>query len=293
MRVTDAMWSAMVLKDIKTAQERTSRAMSEASSGLRVRSPSDDPTAYALASAQSRQADEAERSIRLSGFGVTRLEATEGALDTIGALLARARELATSGATSTLSASERAAGAREVESLRQSALAAANTRAGNDYVFGGHRSDIPPFDGAGAFVGDASVLDIEVAPGVRLEAGIDARAAFDAGGPNDLFATLDTLKVALDANDPVGARAALGAIDAAHDAVLDARSSTGSRLSAFRIASNAASSTRDLATIRHGDLVEADAVTAFSNLQRAQTALSAAITVASRLPLPSLVNGGR
>lgn len=149
-RVTDSANAARFSSQVARGQQRVQAAQERLASGSRINRPSDDPDGAAsvvrLRTAQA-MIEVYKRNVGAAGDS---LAATDGALDSYETLLERARALLTQGASDTTSAEGRAAIAAELDGLRERALALANARHGDSYLFGGTRQDAPPFDSAGA-----------------------------------------------------------------------------------------------------------------------------------------------
>lgn len=293
MRVTDTMLFDAQRRRLGDARTMTATAQERASGGLRVSRPSDDPLAAALARRETARIARADASQRAADAGRILLDAADGALDQVGTLLSRAREIAVQAANETLGAEERRGAAREIEQIRETVIALGNTEASGSYVFGGYLDGSPPFDAAGNYLGDGQVRRLEVAPGVTLETGVSATTTFGVGVGTDVIATLETLRVALDANDVPTIVLQLDELDAAHAQVEEARSSLGASMNAYDVARSAAALAKERATANRKTLVEMEPLDAFSDLARAEQALQAAVQVAMQLPLPGLVDQGR
>ena len=87
--------------------------------------------------------DQYDRNISQAQSG---LEAGESTLSDIGELLNRAKELALSQATGTASPETRKNVAGEVRQIRDQLIQLANTKQGDRYMFGGRKTDAPPYD---------------------------------------------------------------------------------------------------------------------------------------------------
>ncbi len=262
----------------------------QASTSRRVTKPSDDPLATTQAireRARSRRAATHQRSI---DAGHMRIDAAESALSSVADVVRRVQELTQQASNDSIGSVERNAIAAEVAELRASVHGLANTRANDSYVFAGFPDDTAPFDAAGVFVGSGDVVELDVAPGVRVPVGVAGDTTFaGAGGGVDVFTAFDDLITALQANDEVGIRASIDAFDAAHEQVVQARATLGARTNALDVADSVVTKLRDASEARQTELIGVDPLDAYSELQQAQFAFEAAVSVASQLPGPSLV----
>lgn len=288
MRVTDKRLYDRQRSELSQLRSRFAEAQDRASSGRRVLRPSDDPVATSLALRERSQVSRAGDHARAIDQGRGRLEAADGALGQVADMLRRAQELTVQASSGTLSADERASIAVEIREIRASVLGVANEEAGGRRLFAGQVDDAPPFDATGAYVGGATAPELEIAPGRRLAVGLPGDAIFSA--PTDVFATLDDLATALEADDLAGVRAGLEGTRAAHEQVVSARGALGARSDALETASAVVERMETRALEAQDELVGVDVAEAYLELERARRAYAAAIQIASQLPGPSLVD---
>src|SRR5512137_830182 len=177
MRVTDQMLFQMSSRYGGQARARVERATAQAASGMRVVHPGDDPAAAGLL-VEGRVAQARLDAIATAaGRASDELTAADGALGSVNDALVRARELAMQLANPTYDASQRTQAAGEVDQLLQQVVSQMNAEVGGRYVFGGNRDGSAPFDAAGAYLGDAGVRQVEIAPGVLSAASVRADVA--------------------------------------------------------------------------------------------------------------------
>jgi flagellar hook-associated protein 3 FlgL len=288
VRISDLQIFEAAIQSAGRAREAAQSATQQASSGLRVQHPADDPSA--AAQIQSFGLAAARRDAVSSGAGLAQaeLQGADSALSAIGNAVARAKELAVQLSNSTANALDRSSGATEVLQLIQNAVAAANTRYGSRWIFGGNRDGAEPFDagttpGTVAYLGDAGVRQVEIAPGVLQDASIRADVALKgAGGGVDVFATLQSLHDALAADDQAGIQAALGGLDQATDQVARARSEAGVAMDAFGTAVSANKLAAGDARTQASKLGEVDIAQAAIQLTAAQQSLQATLAAAAQ-----------
>ena len=140
------------------------------------------------------------------------------------------------------------------------------------------------------FVGSSDVPELDVAPGVRVPVGVAGDVTFSgAGGGVDVFTAFDDLITALQTNDEVAIRGSIDSFEAAHAQVVEARTTLGARTNALDVADSVVTKIKDAAEARQTELVGVDPLDVYSELQQAQFAFEAAVSVASQLPGPSLV----
>ena len=283
MRVTESRLIDLAQSGMAKANTELGDASTTMSSGMRVEKPSQDPASWADGMrVHVRQIISNGRGEAI-GRAQDSLGQTDGALDTIGTTLSRARELAVQMANGSLSSDERTAAANEVNQLRDTIISAADAR-GSDgqYVLAGSKSDLAPFAAAGSYAGDALGRSIETSENGTSSVTVSGNVLTAVAGV-DMLGTLASLSTALAANDVPGVQTALGSLGTGIAQVANARTQVGTRLSTLASADASRKSFElNLATIHTRD-VEADPIAAASNLARAKQALDAAQTVASQL----------
>lgn len=284
MRVTDNMRYDSALEARRKADVRVFEASRQASTGLRVGAPSDDPASYATSvrlegrvSTLTARAKDASRAAGDLGIA-------ESTLAAAGDVMMRAKDIATWMASDTVDAATRASAANEVDQLRQTLLGLANTRGGQGYLFGGTKTDAPPFDAAGLFVGNDSTQGVEIGDGVVIAANASGAQAFTtAAGGRDVLADLQNLADALRANNPVGVRAGIDTSEAGRRQIVDVRGATGLTLERLESASDIATAAIDKLRESKATEIEAEPVSAYTELLTAQAAYDRNLSVTKLL----------
>lgn len=294
MRVTDAATFELMKRRVGAASTSVQTAQEQASSGMRVNKPSDDPVAAAAARRETSRKALADAGKTATDQATSLLQGSDDALNGMFQALGRARDLASSSVSSTVGPQDRIGAAIEVRSIRDQMIALANTNVAGRYVFGGRSDQKAPYQSDGTFVGDGETKQVQVLPGLKVNTSISGKAIFagDESGAGDLFKTLDDLAKALDANDTSGIGASLGAIDSNQSLVTNGRSQIGAMMSNVTVAASVAERSGTSAQIEFNRLVAIDEVTAATNLVQAKTVLQSAIAIAQQMPIGGL-NGGK
>lgn len=146
-RVTDASMKTKLLAQIATGQQRGVSAQERLASGKRINRPSDDPTGTE-AVIRLRTIQAAVEQFRRNGQAATvELQTTDSTVESYEQTLDRVRTLLLNGITEPNSPGARAAIATEIDGIRDGLLTTANmTTTGGQYLFGGTRQNVPPFD---------------------------------------------------------------------------------------------------------------------------------------------------
>ena len=292
MRVTDSMFYTNMQRSIAQRQSDYATAQQRAVSGKKVMTPSDDPWAYSHARAETGNLARAESYERSISLAKPVLESTDAALNEVEGIINRIRNIAIQGGTDTYNSSDRQTFSQELDGLRDQLIAIGNTHSGDRFVFAGYKDNVPPFDAAGVYSGDTNVAQVEIGRGIFLPLGVNGEAIFGAAG-DDIFSTIADMQTALTTGTSADLSNIITEVDTRFERVRTAHSLIGNHLNSADIANSVATRAQDLATLNRSAMVDIDAAQAYTDLARAQTALSAAIEIAGQLPPPGLVGRGR
>jgi flagellar hook-associated protein 3 FlgL len=297
MRITNNIIQSNVLANLQTNLRRVAEAQDQASSGLRIRKPSDDPAGAARAiqtRGSIRALDQYQRNIAMAN---SRAASEETALGQLGDLLTRAKELGMSQGSASADGPTRAITKAEVDQLLQAAIQLGNTRFGDEYLFGGQNADRAPFDAgqtgttpayvsldpATGLPGDPSgVNQTEISAGRYMQATHDGKQVFLDSG---VFQALRGLSDALaDTESPQAKiQASLGDLDEAFDQVQTLIGENGARVNQLDVTSaNLDAFAINLKTLK-SDVEEVDVEEAVTELVSRQTAYQAAMLATSRV----------
>jgi flagellar hook-associated protein 3 FlgL len=271
------------LREIVDAQRKIS-------SGKRIDSASDDPTAAAgamRASSSIRAIAQYQRNIDSSKG---RLDLEEGVLDRLTESIERAKELSLAQAGSTGNQSTRAIAKVEVDQLLAFAKDLANTRHEGEFLFGGTASatqpitsTTPPFTASPP----TGSRQNEIQSGMFMKTNHNATEIFlDTG----TLAALEQLSTALGNNDGAAVGAAADALDTAHAGLQNLVGEVGVRSSQLEITSaNLSALDVQLQSIR-SNLQDVELEKTVTELAQRQTAYQTAMLATSRLMGMSLAD---
>jgi flagellar hook-associated protein 3 FlgL len=288
MRVTQRTLTEGVGYNLQAAVDRLSTLQERLSSGKAVQRPSDAPAAAVAALRYRADIRRSEQLKRNADDAQGWLDSTDRALTGGIGVLNRARELVLQGTNGSMGAADRAAIAEEVDGLRQSLLAIANTAYLGRPVFNGTAPGTQAYDPAGTYLGDTGAVDRVVAPNVSIRANLTGPAAFGPPGA-DAFAVLTQLADHL-RNDPSQLQGDITAVDGALRRMTDAVAGVGARAKQvddlrLRLEDGIVQSTNGLAEVESVDLPAT-----IIELQLQEVAYQAALGATARVIQPSLLD---
>jgi len=310
VRVTQNMVQRTALADNLRVRRQLLELQEQASSGLRVNRPSDDPSDASRAALLRAEIESGERLAKSVEHARARLETVDTQLGHANDVLVRARELATQAANDTADAGSRRLVAAEIAQLHEQLVATSNLRHQGAYLFGGYATGQRAFEQSGSFAdgspapvvsygGDGAEIELEIEEGILVRTTLDGRRVFlgdadGSGSPDatreDLFDVLASLWQSLESNDRAGIAASLDRIARGQEQLDVERARVGGRLTRVE-AADAVLSRRgvDLAG-QLSSAEDADSVEVYSALAHQQTLLQASLQVTARAIQPSLLD---
>lgn len=291
MRVTDSMMWNNMQRNVSLRQNDYQKTQERAITGKKVVVPSDDPAAFAQARTEQGNIARAQNYERTIGLARPSLQQTDAALYQTEDVLRRIRDIAIQGANDTYTGSDRESMIQELEGLRNQLISIGNTSNGERFIFAGYRDDQPPYDATGTYTGDTAGPSVEIARNVTMPLGVTGEAIFGTAG-DDVFTTITNLQNALVSTNGQAASAAIAEIDTRFERVRAVHSQIGIHLNALDMSEAVVLRAKDTATERRSNLIDIDAAIAYTDLARAQSALTAAIQIAAQLPPPGLATRG-
>ncbi|RKZ80851.1 MAG: flagellar hook-associated protein 3 [Gammaproteobacteria bacterium] len=171
MRISTSYLFDQNLSAMLNQQVALSKTQLQISTGKRILSPSDDPSASVQILSLQREVSVTEQYLVNADKAENKLAIEEGTLQGATDTLQRIRELAVQGLNDSNTQADRQAIAAEILQLNEQLMAIANTRDSNgDYLFSGFKSNTQPYDNInGTYQGDEGQRNLKVGAGVLIE----------------------------------------------------------------------------------------------------------------------------
>jgi flagellar hook-associated protein 3 FlgL len=283
MRITEGMRYSEVLRNLGSISSQHAEASREASTGVRVGKPSDDP--IAAAELARLRASSSQTSAHLATINMVRgdAELTESTLSDATDVLARLKELALQASNGGLSADDRANMNVEVAGLKDALVQLGNARGTRGYLFSGSQVATAAFDANGVFQGDSEAHVVPIGNSSPTTVSTSGAESFVVAGGRNVFADVDSLATALATNDETGIRSALDAIDASHKQVVNARARAGLVLSKLDSSQSVLDSVDTEQQRRGQEAGAADPFESYSRVTQLGQSLERAIAVSRQL----------
>jgi flagellar hook-associated protein 3 FlgL len=180
MRISDNQNYDAVRNAIARSKSRMEDLQFKHSTLKKLNTPSDDPVGAAKVLEVRSDKVTNDQFQMNAKMAETYLENSDHALGELGEILIRAKEIAVSQSSGASSNAETRLGvAEEVTQLYNQAVAAANRRIGDRYLFGGYKTQRPPVDGEGRYQGDDGQMMVEISKDVFLSMNVPGIDAFN------------------------------------------------------------------------------------------------------------------
>lgn len=289
MRVTESM----IYDNAKTTLANNLSAIqtiqNQVSSGKQLNQPSDNPADVQTAVGLGDTLAQINQFIRNINTASGTASAMDTALSSAGNILQRANELAIEGANGTLDAGDRQAILAEVQQLSELLATAANTKMGDEYVFGGFRVDTPPYavtgpGQVGPYQGDDGVSVARIGPASTMQISMPGDAVF---GP--AMKALADLQADLSGGGAVQ-QSTLSEISTGLDTIVQSQATVGARENRLSEAntSQQAMSTSNQALL--SQLEDTNMPAAITELTSRQLTYQATLAVTAKVMQTSLID---
>ena len=291
MRISDAQMKSLVLQATSKGKKALFEAGEPLMTGQKVNRPSDDPlAAQAIAKLDENLAKfEAYDSARIRVD--MDLSTADSTLITAQDVLAQIKELTIQMANETYSAADRTAAAEAVSGLKDQLLALANTQqADGRYLFAGVAEGQPAYDANGVYQGSEKNREVEILPGLFVNATLIGSQTFGGAGSPTVFEQVQNIVDALQANDPAAVQAGLADIDTAIGTIGVAQATIGGQLNNLTQAEDTSFSLKYNLIVQKAQKQDPDFTTQVTEYQTAEQALTTSIELSKKMLSSSLMN---
>lgn len=197
-RVTQNMLSNTMLRNLKTSYTKMERLQEKLTSGREIQFPSDDPVVASRGMFYRTSLIEIEQFQRNVKEGKNWMESTEKAMEEIGDIVKRTRELMVQVNNGTYESGSLKAIEAEIQEIRNHLGIVANSTLGGRYIFNGTLTKTAPYSDENGWSKTASIGDIfiEVNKDVKLSVNIPGTRLF--AFPNQFKYTIKDAQTGVD-----------------------------------------------------------------------------------------------
>ncbi|WP_457681184.1 flagellin N-terminal helical domain-containing protein [Thermovibrio sp.] len=300
MRVSSDLLYGILAKYDRVRSTELDRRVKELSSGKSVLAPSDSPVDFARSLRLKRYSQRLERLNKNIDVVLSFLDSGESVLNSAVDTLEGARvKIIQILNTGVINSEEADSLADYFKSIRDYLLQLGNSKEGDSYLFGGVKSQAPPFSSDGTYQGSTEETTVPIAPGVESNTNFNGGEYFAVNKvSNKVLAVevlddivnilesgdlskLQTQEISVDLGDGVKSMNLLDAFDAALSKMAQYRSIIGTKV---KVAQDlkVQNQSMDLRVKELGSkLTDADYPQAIADYQKAKTAYEALLSAIS------------
>ena len=222
--------SQQFLTNLQLLQQQMAATQQQISSGTKISRPSDAPNSVGDVLQLESDLGHVNQVTANLNLVSGEVNSAESALQSATQLLDQVASLAAQGVGSTVSATSRTTFSQQVGQILSTLVSTSQTQFNGAYVFGGDQSTSPSYqldlsnaNGVDRLTTTQSTRLIQDASGITFAVSKTAQDIFDHRNPDDtlasdnIFAAVNSLRVALANNDQPGISAAITSIKAAQD----------------------------------------------------------------------------
>jgi len=293
--------SQSFLNGLQLIEQSVTTASEQMSSGLKLNVASDEPDQ--ISSVLQLRANISQNNQILTNLGAVQTEANTAGqvLESATELMDQAVSLATEGANSNTSASTDQTLADQVQNILEQMVNYSVTNVGGRYIFGGDDDQSPPYqldlssgNGVDQLTTASATRQIQDPAGGTFSVDQTAQQIFDdrnADGTyatDNVFASLNTLLVALQNNDSTAVANSISSLQAANTHLNASLSFYGNVQDLLQSATDYANNNNVQLQTQLGQEQDADVTSAALELTQGNTQLQAAYSMEAKLPTESL-----
>lgn len=287
-----------IFRDGQLDLERTATALQEAqrqvSSGRRVQTAADDPTAAASAIADHAEIGGLDDYARAAGSAGSRLALADSVLTDIIEKITAAKTTVMAARVSTISQQQRDALADDLRGTRDAVFSNLNTQFQGSYLFSGTAAKTAPYTMAAGVVsgyaGDSAAMTVDVDRGRSVAVSFDGSSIVSDGSDPDLFARFDALIDAVANNDNDAIATGMAALDRAFGRAVRAQSQIGASERVLDDERLRVEALRQASAARLSKALDANMAEAITRMTQAETAYRAALGAVSQTARLSLMD---
>jgi len=286
MRITQSTTASIMAQGIETSYDAFQALSAQISTGLAITKPSDNPAGAVQVMSYNSDITRLGQYQTNANDGMAWLGSADSVLSSVNSELQRVQTLAQQGANGTTDASGRAAIANEVDSIKSTLLADANTTYLGRPIFGGTTGGAVAYDSSGNYVGDTGAVNRTVAAGTSVQVNVVGTDVFGSGASN-LFTVLTQLSSDLRSSNPANVAAVgttdLTAVQQSTTLAQGAQATVGSRYNEIQSLQTQMQSRQTTLTAARSSVQDLDMAKAETTLATQQLTYQAALDATSRV----------
>jgi flagellar hook-associated protein 3 FlgL len=289
------------LANLETLDQSMATTQEQLSSGTTINKPSDNPAELGDVLQLESELGQANQVSANLGIVSGEVNTAESALETATQLMSQAQSVGAQGATGTASASTRADLSQQAEDILSQMVSISQTQFNGSYVFSGDQDTQPSYQldlssptGVDQLITTTATRQIQDVTGVTFADAKTAQQIFDDRNPDgtpaadNVFAAVNSLRLALANNDQTGITNALASLQSASDYLSQQLSFYGGVQNQITNATDVAQKFQLQYQTELGNLKDTNVASAAVSLSEEQASLQAATQAEASMPRTTL-----
>jgi flagellar hook-associated protein 3 FlgL len=293
MRVTFTSTFRNGLFDVNNAAEQYAAKSAQVSSGKRIQSPADDPSAFSGGVRERTEMSTLDTFISSGNSASSRLSVADSVLSDVISQIESAQSAGAAGRSTVLTQAQRDATALQITGIRDGIMQSLNTQYQGIYLFSGGQATTQPYSAGpptSAYQGDANVQYVDVDRGRQVQVTWDGSQIAQGTAANDIFTTLTNLANAVKTGNMAGVDAGIQEVNQAHDRATAVQSTVGADIASLTEDSTRLDALKRAADARRSQFEDANLAEAISGASQSQQAYQAALSALAQAGQLSLLD---
>lgn len=269
-----------LLSALAGTQQQINTDLAEIASGSSISRPSDDPAGASILVRNAGQTAEADQFLRSANGLASEMQNADSALSSVITTLQRAISLGIEGANGTMSPSDRAAIALEVQGIQSQLVNLANLSYQGNFVFAGTANQTAPYvlDSASSsgvtYVGNSGQNSVTVGDHLSVTTNLPGTQLFSGGGA-DMFQAIQDLITNLQSGTNIDT--AVSEVSSAYDHINAQRAFYGNTINQLNSQQTYLNSETTQLAAQQNAIGGADLSKVISDLESAETSRQATL----------------
>ena len=282
MRVSSRMLAENIKLNIMRQTKQILQTERRLVTGKKINKPSDDPAGMNRVLDYRKSIDKIEQYDLNIKEAKTRIEYSETIFESISDLIKEAKNIA-----SNTSEDRGNTLADNIATIREQILQHANSKLGDNYIFGGFQTATSPFQSDGTYNGDTGEKSYLIADNIQVSLTADGSDIFQSAA--DIFTVLDDLENGLLADDSVAIRAQVQPLADIESHLEEVRSENSAKFKRLDVTQNHWNSFKISVQDMLRNTEEADVTAEALNMKVQQTSYEIALATSASIIQPNLM----
>jgi flagellar hook-associated protein 3 FlgL len=282
MRVSSRMLAENIKLNLMQQTKQILQTERRLVTGKKINKPSDDPAGMNRVLDYRKSIDKIEQYDLNIKEAKTRIEYSETIFESISDLIKEAKNIA-----SNTSEDRGNTLADNIATIREQILQHANSKLGDNYIFGGFQTATTPFQSDGTYNGDTGEKSYLIADNIQVSLTADGSDIFQSAA--DIFTVLDDLENGLLADDSVAIRAQVQPLADIESHLEEIRSENSAKFRRLDVTQTHWDSFKVSVQDMLGNTEEADVTAEALNMKVQQTSYEIALATSAAIIQPNLM----